>query len=349
MQNKRNDRNYRDRGRSSTALSAILIFLICLTIGAVLFLGGIFAYRIVVSPPAPSTEVTSSSDVIDTDPSTATPDTKPADTDEITSDTPVSDAHVTAPTIQTDPPATDKPVTDPPATAPVTDPPVVSDPVFTVFLPESADGGDAYLDKIVFMGDSTTYGLHVYSDLQPSQIWTPLSGTMDLFDMTNKSIALPSDEHRSEWKEVKISEALTTVKPEILVVTLGVNYSTDFSNWTDAKKEEYFKLQIENIIKLVKDNSPQTKLIFQSIYPVIDSALISSGSGIRQSRIETRNNWLFEVCEKYNVPVLKTEDVLKDANGQLKSEYNTYHLDGIHLNPVAFDAVLKYVKTHTVK
>jgi len=333
------------QSRSSGILSFILILLICITIAAFLCLGALIARRMM--GPQPTPEIT--------DPVTSAP---PVDNDETNSvtDEPATDVPtntdtqppVTAPPA-TEPPATDAPTTDAPSTAPVTSaPPTVDDPDYSVFLKETPDAGKSYLDKIVFMGDSTTYGLHVYSDLYPRQIWTPASGTMDLFDMTNKSIALPTDAHRSEWKEVRISEALSTVKPEILIVTLGVNYSTDFSNWTDERKEEYFKLQIENIINLVKTNSPNTKLIFQSIYPVIDSVLISKGSGIRQSRIDTRNSWLYQTCEKHGIPVLKTEDILKDANGQLKVEYNTYHLDGIHLNPPAFEAVLKYVKTHSI-
>ena len=337
----------RNRGRqnhSSSILSFILILLICITIAAFLCLGGLIARRMMGQQPTPEiTDPVTSAPPVDTDGSNSV-------TDQLTTDVPTSvdtPPVTTAPV--TEPPVTDTPATDAPATEPITSaPPAVDEPDYSVFLKETPDAGKDYLDKIVFMGDSTTYGLHVYSDLYPRQIWTPASGTMDLFDMTNKSIALPTDAHRSEWKEVRIADALSTVKPEILIVTLGVNYSTDFSNWTDERKEEYFKLQIENIINLVKTNSPDTKLIFQSIYPVIDSVLVSKGSGIRQSRIDTRNSWLYQTCEKHGIPVLKTEDILKDANGQLKVEYNTYHLDGIHLNPPAFEAVLKYVKTHSI-
>ena len=344
-----NDRNIQGRQRtrrshSSSILSFILILLICITIAAFLCLGGLIARRMMGQQPTPeATAPVTSAPPVDTDGSNSV-------TDELTTDIPTSvdtPPVTTAPV--TEPPVTDAPATDAPATEPITSaPPAVDEPDYSVFLKETPDAGKDYLDKIVFMGDSTTYGLHVYSDLYPKQIWTPASGTMDLFDMTNKSIALPTDAHRSEWTEVRISEALSTVKPEILIVTLGVNYSTDFSNWTDQRKEEYFKLQIENIISLVKTNSPNTKLIFQSIYPVIDSVLISKGSGIRQSRIDTRNSWLYQTCEKHGIPVLKTEDVLKNAGGQLKDEYNTYHLDGIHLNPPAFEAVLKYVRTHSI-
>ena len=40
-------------------------------------------------------------------------------------------------------------------------------------LGETADAGDEYISKMVFIGDSTTYGLKAYDVLDGSQVWTP--------------------------------------------------------------------------------------------------------------------------------------------------------------------------------
>ena len=114
------------------------------------------------------------------------------------------------------------------------------------------------------------------------------------------------------------------------------------------KKEAYFKLQITNIQKIVNKYSPDTTLIFQTIYPVIDAELIEDGSPIRNEHVKLRNSWLAEICEELKIPILKTEDVMMDENGQLKKEFNTYHLDGVHINPDGYKAILDYVRTHTV-
>lgn len=45
-------------------------------------------------------------------------------------------------------------------------------------LGETADAGDEYISKMVFIGDSTTYGLKAYEVLDGSQVWTPSSGTL---------------------------------------------------------------------------------------------------------------------------------------------------------------------------
>ena len=56
----------------------------------------------------------------------------------------------------------------------------------TTILGETADAGQAYIDKLTFLGDSTTYGLWYYNVLtggrETNQVWTPKSGTLALFN-----------------------------------------------------------------------------------------------------------------------------------------------------------------------
>ena len=181
----------RSPDKINSVLSVILIVLLSVTILAVLVMGGMFVLRLTHQNTPPDVTPPSTSN---TDPTTDS--RAPATTDPSVTDAPHSD-----------PPATDAPNTDAPATAPVTDPvtePVtdpVTDPVTEapvvppslpdVYLKETADGGDAYLDRLVFLGDSTTYHMHHYTDLKDTQIWVPQAGTLDLYDITNKSIAMP--------------------------------------------------------------------------------------------------------------------------------------------------------------
>ena len=64
-----------------------------------------------------------------------------------------------------------------------------------VTLAETAHGGADYLGKIVFLGDSRTYGLRHFAMLEggadTAQVWTPLCGTMSVWDMQNQKIYLP--------------------------------------------------------------------------------------------------------------------------------------------------------------
>ncbi len=332
MNNSKQDKQFSNH--VNAVLSVVLIVLLSLTILAVLVMGGMFALRITSNSPAPDTPTVTGTPVTDPKPvenSTATDTSEQPNTDAPATDTPITDS--------TDPPATEQPEV-----------PVVSS---SAYLPETEDGGDDYLKRVVFLGDSTTYHMHHYTDLDDSQIWVPQDGTLDLNDITNKSVALPIDgvDFR-KWVDAPITSVLSAQKPDILIVTLGINFSPFYGKeehgWTMDKKETYFKLQISNIKKIVDKYSPETKLVFQTIYPVIDSELIEDGLPIRNEHVKLRNSWLVEICEELNIPVLKTEDVLMDNNGELKKEFNTYHLDGVHINPEGYNAILNYVRTHTV-
>ncbi len=337
--------------RANSVLSCILIVLLSITILAVLVVGGMFIMRVVSSDPPPSIT------------NTVTPNTEPPSgtNPPDTSVPPVTNIPSSDSTTEVTPPATDAPNTDSPKTEPVTEP--VTDPVTdapdipvitsSAYLAETSDGGETYLKRLVFLGDSTTYHMHHYTDLEDEQIWVPQAGTLDLYDITNKSVAMPiAGVDYRDWVDAPITSVLAAQKPDILVVTLGINFSAFYGKeehgWTMDKKETYFKLQITNIKKIVNKYSPETKLVFQTIYPVIDSELIEDGSPIRNEHIRLRNSWLIEICEELSIPVLKTEDVLMDESGQLKKEFNTYHLDGVHINPDGYKAILNYVRTHTV-
>lgn len=326
-------------------LSLVLIILLSATILAVIVMGGMFAMRILGSDPLPAVTASPVTDSVTASPVTGTEDTNT--TNAASTDTPATAAP------NTTAPSTTAPTTDATTQEPVTMPTDVPVTPQSIYLNETADGGDAYLKRVVFLGDSTTYHMHHYTDLDDSQIWVPAAGTLDLNDITSKSVAMPvAGVDFRDWVDAPISSVLASVKPDILIVTLGINcssfYGKEEHGWTMDKKETYFKLQISNIQKLVQQNSPNTTLIFQTIYPVIDAELIEDGSPIRSEHVKLRNSWLIEICTELNIPVLKTEDVLMDENGALKKEYNTYHLDGVHINPEGYNAILNYVRTHTV-
>ena len=68
-------------------------------------------------------------------------------------------------------------------------------PVSSAVLGETEDAGQEYIDKLVFLGDSTTYGLKAYEVLtggkNTAQVWTPASGTLTLYNYATATIVFP--------------------------------------------------------------------------------------------------------------------------------------------------------------
>ena len=126
----------------------------------------------------------------------------------------------------------------------------------SVELGETADAGDDYISKMVFIGDSTTYGLKAYEVLDGSQVWTPSSGTLALFNQSIATIVYPPT-----GEEIPITDAVGRAKPEYVVLTIGVN-------GVSMMDEQQFKEQYTALIERMKSVSPDTTIICNSIYPV---------------------------------------------------------------------------------
>ena len=83
-------------------------------------------------------------------------------------------------------------------------------------LGETTDMGQDYVDKFIFLGDSTTYGLGHYQTVNKNQVWTPASGTLTLYLWNTATIVY------EDGTEISIVDAVTKKQPEYMLITLGV-------------------------------------------------------------------------------------------------------------------------------
>lgn len=201
----------------------------------------------------------------------------------------------------------------------------------SVELGETADAGDDYISKMVFIGDSTTYGLKAYEVLDGSQVWTPSSGTLALFNQSIATIVYPPT-----GEEIPITDAVGRAKPEYVVLTIGVN-------GVSMMDEQQFKEQYTALIERMKSVSPDTKIICNSIYPV-EAMYEAKDNGINNAVIDRANGWILQIAEATGTHFTNSASVLKGADGKLVSDYGNG--DGIHLSAVGFERVIDYLKTH---
>ena len=276
-----------------------------------------------------------------------------SDSTEATSAPETTAPDTTAP--ETAPETTAPETTAPETTAPVTPSPettVPSEPVdvpvgntpeeIAAYLAEypdtvlgvTEDAGQEYIDKLTFLGDSTTYGLIHYEMLKDGkntkQVWTPASGTLTLSQASFATIVYPET-----GEEITIVDAVTRSQPEYLVITLGVN-GVSFMD------EDYFKSEYKKLVESVQTASPDTKIICQSIFPVARSyELLNS---INNEKIDNANRWICEVAADCGVKYLDTNSVLRDSEGWLPEEY--HNGDGMHLATNSFTLELNNLRTH---
>ena len=225
---------------------------------------------------------------------------------------------------------------------PVTAPPVNADPQgyaqidlsSPAILAETGDMGQDYLDRIVFLGDSTTYGMKYYGVLSggkdTTQVWTPSSGTLTLSYQSFAAIIYPED-----GSEITIREAVERKKPAMMVITLGVN-GVSFMGHDD------FVNEYTDLVTDIMELSPDTKVIIQSIFPV--ASHYEYLKSINNTKICEANTWLLEVAENTGAKYLNTISVLMGSDGWLPDDFQNG--DGLHLNTEGFSRVLSYIRTH---
>jgi hypothetical protein len=208
--------------------------------------------------------------------------------------------------------------------------PAEIDSGMAAILGETEDMGQEYVDKFIFLGDSTTYGLGYYGVVDKGRIWTPKSGTLTLSQWSFTAIDYPDT-----GEELLIPDAVKKKTPEYMLITLGVN-GISFMD------EEYFKSEYTKLVKSVQLNSPSTNIIINSIYPV--AASYGHLDQINNDKIKTANIWLQQVAEENVVAYLDSASVLAGPDGNLPE--NLQNGDGMHLTEDGFNLVINYLRTH---
>ncbi len=203
-------------------------------------------------------------------------------------------------------------------------------------LKKTEDMGEDYIKRIIFLGDSTTYAMKRYGVLEngtkTNQVWTPASGTLTLSNATFSTIVYPDD-----GSEITIAEAVLRKKPEILVITLGVN-------GVSFMKEDYFKSSYKALIEEILISSPDTKIILQSIFPI--AASYSKKKSINNTKISKANEWIACIADELELKFANTASVLIGSDGYLPEEYQNG--DGLHLNKISLSLELEYLRTHAL-
>ena len=197
-----------------------------------------------------------------------------------------------------------------------------------------------YTDNIIFLGESTTYHLKSRAVLaegkNTKQVWAPKSGTL-MLDPTIKECMIVYPE---TGEEISLEEALSRKKPKFICLTFGLNGATNFI----ARGDSYFKYCYQSLVNSIQKESPNTKIIINSCFPIANSMDMSRytiDAEVLNAYIDTLNIWASEIAEKNNLIFIDTASALKDKSGYLMNEYSVD--DGYHLTAEAYRVILKII------
>ena len=207
-------------------------------------------------------------------------------------------------------------------------------------LTSTPDYGDHYVNSMIFLCDNTLSPIAETSLLKGGadtlQVWTGESGNLSLdFSIDTATVVFPED-----GASLTLKSAFERKNPDYVVITIGL--SNGVSYCTEEKFAEYYG----KLIDAVKESSPDTKIILQSVFPV-SKAAEKKLSGISNDKIDRANGWIEEIALQKEVRYLHTASVLKNKNGFLDEQYDSG--DGVTLNEAGYAKMLEYIRTHGYK
>ena len=231
------------------------------------------------------------------------------------------------------PPSQTAPATPGPTPTPTPTPEPTPPPYdYTQPAPESGEVDEEWFADAVFIGDSRTDGLRLYSGITSADFISYKGLTSFEFD-SKKCITV-------DGEKLTALEALEKKTYAKVYVMLGLNelgYSiAEFS-------PEYARL-----IDLVRAAQPQAALYFQSVIPANSqkSEEKSQPDYITNEKIAAFNAEIVRLCEEKKVIFLNVSEGLTDETGEPPYQATT---DGVHFTRDWYKKWFAYLRTHTVE
>ena len=201
-------------------------------------------------------------------------------------------------------------------------------------LGETADAGQAYIDSLTFLLDSTMIGLRDYGMLsdgnETTQVWGSAAGNIPAGSIAECTIRYPND-----GSEIGAATAAMVARPAKLVICLGSD------SLTQTDKDSFIQ-NYTTLLQDIKRNSPDTVLILCSLPSVTPT--YNGADGLSSYLVGEANDWIRDVCEATGAYYADCGSVLRDSTGNLMSEYAA--ANGKTLNSAGLNLVLNYLRTH---
>ena len=202
----------------------------------------------------------------------------------------------------------------------------------SVTVPENGRVDDSYFSDAVFVGDSRTEGLRMYSGISPSPKFFSGVGLTVTKVFSDQIVQL-----NGQW--LTVADALRQADYNKAYIMLGMNEL----GWV---YESVYAQDYGRIIDVIRETHPDATIYVQSIIPVSKwkdttdpDRIYTNANVVRLQKV------LCEMCEEKNVHYVNVAEVMQDENGYLFSEATE---DGMHLTQEYCKIWAEYLRTHTV-
>ncbi len=207
----------------------------------------------------------------------------------------------------------------------------------------TADASAGILERLFFFGESTTahlcrHGGILDNPTDARRVLRDESGTR-MLDRRILSSPVLLQNGNGETQKICFSDALKKLTPQYLVLSFGLNGIMGF-----IRNPQSFFDAYTTLIQGIRKESPNTRIILQSVYPVRSAENYSVDVDTLNAHIRTLNAWIQEIATQQHVDFANTASILQDTDGSLLAKYDVG--DGIHLTNEAYRDILSYLCAH---
>ena len=209
-------------------------------------------------------------------------------------------------------------------------------------VPTGADVGASFFDDAVFIGDSISLRLTYYCQAHPdalgkAQFLTAgsLGSGNALWDENSQDAVFPL----YNGQQVTLQDGVAKSGAKKVFIMLGMNDIGLYG--MDGARDN-----MESLIELILEKSPDVKIYVQSMTPMLTSHQLKS---LNNTNIDTYNKLLKEMCNEKGYEFVDVASVMKDSDGGLIPSYCSDGGDGgmgMHFTDAGAKAWVDYLRTH---
>lgn len=193
----------------------------------------------------------------------------------------------------------------------------------------------SYFDDAVFIGDSISVGLRVYGVLPTKNVIAEQN--VNIMNLVNDTPVYRTS--GTEKRTVFQAIAEQVPNPGKIYILIGANGIPGLSN--EAHINYYGKF-----LDRLHQTYPNAMIYVESVTPITKNSKYIRDS-FNTKKINDFNDRLYKLAQEKGVYYLNVQEVLRDDNGYLISDYDAG--DGMHLKSNGHKAMYQYYLTHAVQ
>lgn len=198
-------------------------------------------------------------------------------------------------------------------------------------LAETDGVEDSWFDDAVFLGDSRTEGLQIYSGLKTGTFFCYRG--LSVFTAKTKACV------NVGGKTLTLLEAINTNSWNKVYIMFGLNEL--------GYPAETFEEGLLDLLDMVRTAQPEAVIYLQTLPPVNEGIAHSKGSAayVNNEKVDAFNQVVIRAAREKKVVLLDVADVLRNEAGILDPEHTA---DGVHFRRLGYQTWLDYLKRHTM-